>query len=328
MRARAFQTLTAQRDLALAELDLVNAKTAYQKSKVELERATGTTLADNGVQVQEAVDGDRACRETTLAKLEPKLAGPNAGNVGHDRTSRRAPRRILAADDQPHILEAIELLLRPEGYVVDTAKSPAAVRESLACEIYDAVLIDLNYTRDTTSGPGRSRPALADRLVRQQPAGDRHDRVGQCRTGRRSDAARRARLHPEALGERAPAGHHSHAGGIASRAATNPASWKRKPDCSAPKGRPDFIASAPSMQPVLQTMARIGPSDANVLVTGEHGTGKEVVAQTLHILSPRASMPLVAVNTGALAGRHVRERALRTRERRVHRRAHRPHRTL
>ena len=52
-----FQTLTAQRDLALAELDLVNANTTYQKSKVELQRATGTTLADNGIQVQNAVDG-------------------------------------------------------------------------------------------------------------------------------------------------------------------------------------------------------------------------------------------------------------------------------
>ena len=66
------------------------------------------------------------------------------------------------------------------------------------------------------------------------------------------------------------------------------------------EGRPEFIAAAPAMQPVLQTIARIGPSDANVLVTGEHGTGKEVVAQTLHALSARASMPLVAVNTGAL----------------------------
>jgi outer membrane protein TolC len=52
-----FQTLTAQRDLAVASLDLVTANTAYQKSKVELQRATGTTLADNGVQVQDAVDG-------------------------------------------------------------------------------------------------------------------------------------------------------------------------------------------------------------------------------------------------------------------------------
>ena len=52
-----FQTLTAQRDLALAELDLVNASTAYQKSRLELQRATGTTLEENGIQVQNAVDG-------------------------------------------------------------------------------------------------------------------------------------------------------------------------------------------------------------------------------------------------------------------------------
>src|SRR5882672_10050979 len=55
------------------------------------------------------------------------------------------------------------------------------------------------------------------------------------------------------------------------------------------------------MQPVLESMTRIGPSDANVLITGEHGSGKEVVAQTLHALSTRASRPMVAVNTGALS---------------------------
>ncbi|MBE7180893.1 MAG: sigma-54-dependent Fis family transcriptional regulator, partial [Terriglobus roseus] len=63
---------------------------------------------------------------------------------------------------------------------------------------------------------------------------------------------------------------------------------------------PEFIASAPSMRPVLNLVRRIGPSDANVLITGEHGTGKEVVAQTLHRLSRRAHRTLVAVNTGAL----------------------------
>jgi outer membrane protein TolC len=52
-----FQTLTAQRDLAVAEMDLVNANTAYQKSKLELERATGTTLENNNIQIQDAVDG-------------------------------------------------------------------------------------------------------------------------------------------------------------------------------------------------------------------------------------------------------------------------------
>ena len=52
-----FQTLTAQRDLAVAEFDLVNASTAYQKSKLELERATGTTLENYNIQIQDAVDG-------------------------------------------------------------------------------------------------------------------------------------------------------------------------------------------------------------------------------------------------------------------------------
>ena len=66
------------------------------------------------------------------------------------------------------------------------------------------------------------------------------------------------------------------------------------------EGRPEFIATAPAMQSVLETIARVGPSDANVLITGEHGTGKEIVAQTLHALSARASRPLVAVNTGAI----------------------------
>jgi DNA-binding NtrC family response regulator len=63
---------------------------------------------------------------------------------------------------------------------------------------------------------------------------------------------------------------------------------------------PEMIATAPAMQPVLATITRIGPSDASVLITGEHGTGKEVVAQTLHALSSRASRSMVAVNTGAL----------------------------
>jgi DNA-binding NtrC family response regulator len=54
------------------------------------------------------------------------------------------------------------------------------------------------------------------------------------------------------------------------------------------------------MRPVLELIAQVGPSDANVLITGEHGTGKEIVAKLLHAASPRAHMPLVAVNAGGL----------------------------
>jgi DNA-binding NtrC family response regulator len=66
-------------------------------------------------------------------------------------------------------------------------------------------------------------------------------------------------------------------------------------------GAPELIATSAAMRPVLQLMERVAPSDANVLITGEHGTGKEVVAQWLHHASPRSARPLVAVNLGGLS---------------------------
>lgn len=65
-------------------------------------------------------------------------------------------------------------------------------------------------------------------------------------------------------------------------------------------GRPMMIAESAAMKPVLDLIARVGPSDANVLITGEHGTGKEVVAQTLYALSSRGGKPLVTLNAGGL----------------------------
>src|SRR5438552_9465000 len=64
---------------------------------------------------------------------------------------------------------------------------------------------------------------------------------------------------------------------------------------------PQMIAEAPKMKPVLQLMERVGPSDANVLITGEHGTGKELVAQWLHAASARAPRSFIAVNMGGLS---------------------------
>jgi DNA-binding NtrC family response regulator len=64
---------------------------------------------------------------------------------------------------------------------------------------------------------------------------------------------------------------------------------------------PTMIAESPAMQPVLELISRVGPSDANVLITGEPGTGKEVVARTLHAISVRANKPMVTVNAGGLA---------------------------
>jgi DNA-binding NtrC family response regulator len=66
-------------------------------------------------------------------------------------------------------------------------------------------------------------------------------------------------------------------------------------------GMPEFVAGAPAMQEVLELIEQVGPSEANVLITGEHGTGKEIVAKLLHASSPRSRMALVALNAGGLS---------------------------
>ncbi len=207
--------------------------------------------------------------------------------------------RLLVADDQPQILEALELLLEPEGFELLTAHSPAAVLELLSHEQVDGVLIDLNYTRDTTSGrEGLDLIAAIQERDSQLPiivmtAWANIDlAVEAMRRGARDfiqkpwDNARvltvvRTQLELYAAQKRAQ--------------------WLEAENrILRAEGAPEFIATAAAMRPVVELLARIGPSGANVLVTGEHGTGKEVVAQTLHRLSPRAHRQLVAVNTGAL----------------------------
>jgi len=207
--------------------------------------------------------------------------------------------RVLAADDQLHVLEALELLLRPQGYEVETARSPALVRDAVATASYDALLIDLNYTRDTTSGQegldllseivalDNSTPVIVmtawaniELAVEAMRRGAR-DFIQKPWENERLLTILRAQVDLRRALQRAER-----------LAAQN--------RLLQAEGRPEFIATAPLMQPVLETITRVGPSDANVLITGEHGTGKEVVARTLHAVSQRASRLMVSVNTGAV----------------------------
>jgi len=207
--------------------------------------------------------------------------------------------RILAADDQQHVLEAIELLLRPQGYAVETARSPVLVREALATGSYDSLLIDLNYTRDTASG--REGLDLLSEIVALDSTTPVIVMTAWANIDLAVEAMRRgARDFIQKPWEnerllailRTQVELHR-----ALREAERLAAQNRLLQT---EGRPQFIATAPAMQPLLDAMTRVGPSDANVLVTGEHGTGKEVVAQTLHALSARASRSMIAVNTGAV----------------------------
>jgi DNA-binding NtrC family response regulator len=215
------------------------------------------------------------------------------------RTQAEAP-RILAADDQPHILDAIELLLQPEGYRVERAQSPREVRDRVASETYDALLIDLNYTRDTTSG------AEGLELLAQLTAHDSRLRIIVMTAWANVDLAVESMRRGACDFIQKPWENVRLISILRTqielrRAVQQAEILEAENRLLRAEGRPELIARAASMQPVLELLGRIGPSDANVLITGEHGTGKEVVAQTLHALSSRAARSLVAVNTGALA---------------------------
>jgi DNA-binding NtrC family response regulator len=206
--------------------------------------------------------------------------------------------RILIADDQEDVLEALRLLLKPEGYEVETATSPGAVIRAVGARELDLLLIDLNYTRDTTSGTeglellehihafDSTLPivvmtawASIEIVVEAMQKGARDfvqkpwDNARLLSIIRNQIELGRALRRNERLESAIDLGQR----GV------------------------EMIAGAPAMRPVLDIIQRVGPSDANVLVRGENGTGKGVVARALHAVSRRSARPMVSVNAGGLS---------------------------
>src|SRR6187399_2221038 len=207
--------------------------------------------------------------------------------------------RILIADDQSDVLEALRILLKGEGHQTDAVTTLAGVFQALEKRDYAMLIMYLNYTRDTTSGQeglevipkiqaiDNTLPivvmtawATIDLAVEAMKLGARdfipkpwdNDRLlaivrtqielaGALRKGRRLEAANQLLR----------------------------------------GNMPNLIAESPRMRPVLELISRVAPSDANILITGENGTGKGLVAQALHSLSPRAGKSMITVNMGGLS---------------------------
>lgn len=207
---------------------------------------------------------------------------------------------MLIADDQPDVLEALRLLLKGEGYQIEAAASPAGIMGALDEREFDVLLMDLNYARDTTSG----QEGL-DLLTRIHGVDSTLPVVVMTAWGSIElavEAMRRgARDFVQKPWENARLLSILRTQMELCKSLRKEQRLEAENQLLRAEGRPMLIAQAPSMQPVLQLIARVGPSDANVMITGEHGTGKEVVAQTLHALSTRSSKPMVTVNVGGLA---------------------------
>ncbi|RKX33618.1 MAG: sigma-54-dependent Fis family transcriptional regulator [Verrucomicrobia bacterium] len=210
------------------------------------------------------------------------------------------PPSILVADDQDDVLKSLRLLLKGEGYDVVCVDSPEKVLKRFKKRSFDVILIDLNYTRDTTSGQ-EGLDLIRDLLGYDESAtivvmtawATIEVAVEAMRLGARDfvqkpwDNARLLTI-------------------LSTQVALSCA--LRKGDrlenenrLLREQGKSSLLADSRAMQPVLDMIDRVGPSDANVLITGENGTGKGVVAQALHRRSDRSDRPFITVNMGGLS---------------------------
>ncbi|MGH8183647.1 MAG: sigma-54-dependent transcriptional regulator [Rhodanobacteraceae bacterium] len=207
---------------------------------------------------------------------------------------------VLLADDQADIRESLRLLLKSEGIASIAAADPAAALEAAARHDFACALIDCNYSRDTTSG--KEGLELLERLRERAP-----DTPVVVMT-----AWSNVQLAVEAMRRGAadfiekPWDNTRLVSVLRAQIALTDAMRRQRrleAENALLRGGADdgFIAESSAMRRVLAMVDRIAPSDANVLVLGENGTGKGLIAGRIHARSPRAANSLVKVNMGAIA---------------------------
>lgn len=210
------------------------------------------------------------------------------------------PGSVLVADDQQDVLEALRLLLKSEGFRIEAVSSPAAVRRAVEARQFDVLLMDLNYSRDTTSGE-EGLDLLSEihafdstlPVVVMTAWGSIDLVVGAMQRGARDflqkpwDNARLLSI----VRTQVELG----------RALRNGRRLEAENTILRDEKYPRLIAGSRAMRPVMEMIERIGPSDASILITGENGTGKGLVAQAIHAVSARRTRPMVSVNVGGLS---------------------------
>jgi DNA-binding NtrC family response regulator len=210
------------------------------------------------------------------------------------------PIRILIADDQPDIIDALRFLLIDEGYEVTPARSPGEALERLEASDFDLAILDLNYTRDTTSG--QEGFDLMERIRALDPTLPVLVMTAWSSVAGAVEAMRRgARDYIEKPwdDDKVLAAVRTQ---IELRRAVRRNQRLQEANSRLQRGAtPAFVGTDAAIAEIRQTIERIAPSDASVLITGEHGTGKEVVAAWLHALSDRRGKALVTMNAGGLA---------------------------
>ncbi len=210
-----------------------------------------------------------------------------------------ADTRILVADDQDDVRHALKLALGRAGYAVELAADPASAEKILASGI-SLALLDMNYSRDTTSG--REGLALIEKARKLDP-----DLPLVVMTAWGSVELAVAALKAGAADFIEKPWDNNRLLNIVRTQIENASArkdGKRYRDIArlqrSDQGRTELIGESEAMARVLDTCRRVAGSDASILITGENGVGKGLLADFLHRQSDRADGPFVSVNLGAI----------------------------
>ncbi len=232
--------------------------------------------------------------------------------------------RILVVDDKRDVLTALRLLLKKYVGEVHTTTNPATIPALLEEATYDMILLDMNFTRDASSG--REGFAWLDRIRTLDPQavvvmitayGGVEKAVRAMKAGAADfivkpwsdgdlvatvQAAIKLRRSREAADARAAEEAAAALGGTAAGAsAAVPAARAPSAPPDADGAFADIIGDSAAMQRVFKTIDKVARTEANVLILGENGTGKELIARAVHRRSPRADGPFVGADLGALS---------------------------
>jgi len=200
------------------------------------------------------------------------------------------------ADDQADVLEAMRLLFKAEGIKVMTADSPQRVMTILDDHDFDTVLIDLNYARDTTSGTEG-----LDLLTRIQQVDDTLPVIVMTAWSSIELAVEAMRRGARDFVQK-PWDNERLVATVRTQIELGHALRKSQRLQAENEilrgGDVQMIADSEAMRPVVEMVNRVAPSPANVLITGENGSGKGVVARAIHALSDRHNKAMITVNMG------------------------------
>ena len=196
--------------------------------------------------------------------------------------------KILLVDDDPDVLLAARLLLKRHAATVDIEKNPEKLPFLLNSNRYDVIILDMNFQRDVSSG--REGFTWLERILDIDPNarvvlftayGDVEMAVRAIKAGA-ADFVLKPWQNDKFLDT---------IRGAIGRS-------ERNADGVASVKQTTIVGSA--MQPVLDTVARVAPTEANILILGENGTGKDLVARAIHEQSNRSDKPFISVDVGAM----------------------------